>query len=152
MMNFHDFLNRQKTEDRRAFIVHYPAKSSKTQFARHAVKTHPDIYYLDLQQYFLDRPQSSDQFGFSELKSVLLNLNVSESVLLVDNPDFLFNTWTKRDQADFANWLKIQLRSPGVTKKTFVFFVQNDPYFENMDLKNSQGESRVLPLNAFESL
>jgi hypothetical protein len=152
MMNFHDFLNRQKTEDRQAFIVHYPARSGKTQFARQAVKARPDIYYLDLQQYFLDHPQSSHQFSFSELKTLLLNLNVDESVVLVDNPDFLFNTWARRDQADFANWLKIQLRSPGVTNKTFVFFVQNDPFFENMDLKNSQGESRVLPLNAFESL
>jgi len=77
---------------------------------------------------------------------------VGESVVLVDNLDFLFNTWLKRDQADFLNWLKIQLRSPGVTKKTFVFFVQSDPFFESMDVNNSQGESRVLPLNAFESL
>lgn len=151
-MNFHDYLNRQKTEDRRAFIVHYPARSGKTQFARQVANSRPDVVYLDLQQYFIDHPPSSHQYGFSELKSLLLNLDVSESVVLVDNPDFLFNTWLKRDQSDFSNWLKIQLRSPGVTKQTFVFFVQTDPFFERMDLENSQGESRILPLNAFESL
>ena len=151
-MNFHDFLNRQKTEDRRAFIVHFPARSGKTQFARQVANARPDVYYLDLQQYFIDHPQASHQYGFSKLKSLLLNIDVDESVVLIDNPDFFFNTWLRRDQADFSNWLKIQLRSPGVTKKTFVFFVQSDPFFESMDLKNSQGESRVLPLNAFESL
>ena len=151
-MNFHDYLNRQKTEDRRAFIVHYPAQSGKTQFACQVASTRPDVYYLDLQQYFIDHPPSSYQYGFSELKNTLLNLDVGEVVVLVDNLDFLFNTWLRRDQTDFLNWVKIQLRSPGVTKKTFGFFVQTDPFFERMDLKNSQGELRILPLNAFESL
>lgn len=151
-MNFHDYLNRQKTEDRRAFIVHYPAKSSKTRFAHQVAKTSPDVYLLDLQQHFLENPNPISQFGFQELKTLLQNLTVDESVVLVDNPDFLFNTWGKRDQIDFANWLKIQLRSPGVTSKTFVFFVQSDPYFESMQLVNSKGETRILPLNAFESL
>jgi len=64
-MNFHDYLNRQKTEDRRAFIVHNPARSGKTQFAREIANTRPDVFYLDLQQYFIDHPQVNHQFGFS---------------------------------------------------------------------------------------
>ena len=90
-MNFHYYLNHQKTEDRRAFIVHYPARSGKTQFAHQVAKTRPDVYYLDLQQYFVDHPQPSHQYSFSELKNLLLNVDADESVVLVDNPDFLFN-------------------------------------------------------------
>ena len=40
-MNFADYLNHQKAEDRRAFIIHYPPCSGKTHFARQITKTRP---------------------------------------------------------------------------------------------------------------
>ena len=86
------------------------------------------------------------------LQQLLLNSDIKESVVIIDNVDFLFNAWESSDQVEFENWLRIQLRSPSITNKTFVFFVQSDSFFTNMKLTNSRGESRVLPLNAFEAL
>jgi hypothetical protein len=151
-MNFFEFLNRQKTEDRRAFIVCYKANSGKTAFAKQVAEAHSDVYYLDLQAYALKHPDLLVYFDFSELENFLLTFNVDESVILVDNMDFLINTWGHKDKDAFENWLKIQLRSPGMTEKTFVFFMQNDSFLGQMQLLNSRGEARVIPLNSFESL
>lgn len=152
MKNFNDFLNRQKTEDRRAFIVHYPAKSAKTRFAQKVSEKRVDTYCLDLQAHANEHQEAFKSFGFTVLQQLLLGLDVKESVVIIDNADFLFNTWESTDQVEFENWLRIQLRSPSMSNKTFVFFVQSDDYFMNMQLKNSRGESRVLPLDAFEAL
>lgn len=153
-MNFHDYLNHQKTEDKRAFIIHYPAKSGKTQFARTICEQREDTYLLDLQAYFLQHPELPPirRFDFPKFKNLFLSLDMRENVILVDNVDFLFNTWKKKDKAEFANWLKHQLRSPGDTKKTFIFIFQTDPFIEDLSLMNSHHESRVLPMNEFESL
>jgi hypothetical protein len=151
-MNFHKFLDRQKTEDRRAFIIYFNAKSGKTRFARQIIESRADVYYLDLQTYALNYPNTFKTFDFKAFKDFLLEIKVDQSVILIDNPDFLFNTWLKQDDIEFENWIKIQLRSPGVTEKTMIFIVQNDTYFENLKLINSHGESRVIPLNSFESL
>ena len=151
-MNFYVFLNRQKTEDRRAFIICYKANSGKTTFAKQIAEARSDVYYLDLQAYALNHMDTFNSLKFLELKNFLLAFEAEESVILVDNPDFLINTWGQKDKDTFENWLKIQLRSPGMTDKTFVFFVQNDPFFEHLQLVNSRGEARVLPLNNFESL
>lgn len=153
-MKFHDYLNNQKTEDRRAFIVHYPAKSGKTQFAREICEQREDAHLLDLQAYFLQHPELSPirRLDFTKFKDLLLSLDMREDVILVDNVDFLFNTWRKKDKEKFSNWLKHQLRTPGDTKKTFIFVFQTDPFIENIILVNSNQESRVLPMNEFESI
>jgi len=152
-MNFHDYLNRQKTEDRRAFVVHYPANSGKTEFALRVCAARPDACRLDLLAHFLEHADLPpiEEFGPAELRELLLGFEVTQSVVLVDNSDFLFNTWSEKEKTRFANWLRRQLRSPGVTEKTFVFLLQSEPFIETMNLeKNSYRESRVQPLNAFE--
>jgi len=83
---------------------------------------------------------------------VLLALDLDSTVILVDNADFLFNTWNKDDREAFLGWLRIGLRSPRDTEKTFVFMLQSDPWFTANTFKNSYGEERILALNAFEAL
>ena len=153
-MNFHDYLNRQQNEDRRAFVIHYGAKSGKTRFARRIRETRQDTYLLDLLAYFLAHSElpTIQRCGFHMLKNLLLKLDVAQWVVVVDNPDFLFNTWSAEDKNDLLNWLRVQLRSPSVTRKTFVFVVQTDDVIAAADLHNSYGERRVLALNEFNDL
>ena len=152
-MNFHNYLHRQMAEDRRAFIIHYPAAAGKTAFARRICETRNDTYHFDFQRYWLDRPElEPGDLNFVAFKNILLSLNVPEVVVLVDNMDILFNIWRKQDKADFSNWLKRQLRSPQDTTKTFVFMLQTDSAFATIVMENSQGDSRVLPLNSFEAI
>lgn len=153
-MNFHDYLNRQQNEDRRAFIIHYGAGSGKTRFARRICETRQDAYLLDLLAYFLEHPELPpiDKCSFDTLKDLLLTLVVPRDVIVVDNPDFLLNTWSAEEKHRLLNWLRTQLRSPGVTQKAFVFVIQTDDILAAADLHNSYGEPRVLALDAFDAL
>jgi hypothetical protein len=153
-MNFHDYLNRQQNEDRRAFIIHYGARSGKTRFARRICETRQDAYLLDLLAYFLEHPELPpiEKCGFDMLKGLLLALDVPQDVIIVDNPDFLFNIWSAEEKQRLLGWLRTQLRSPGVTKKTIVFLVQTDDIITVADLRNSGNEPRVLALDAFDAL
>ena len=153
-MNFHDYLNRQQNEDRRAFVIHYGAKSGKTRFARRICETRQDVYLLDLLAYFLEHPELPpiQKCGFDTLKDLLLTLAVPQDVIVVDNPDFLLNTWSAEEKRSLLNWLRVQLRSPTVTQKTFVFVIQTDDTIAAAELRNSYRESRVLPLDAFDAL
>lgn len=154
MINFYRYLDQQSSEDKRAFIVHYPAKSGKTLFAKRAAAQRTDIYYLDLQEAFLKQPNlpKITQCGFVFFKEYLLGLHVKEEFILIDNPDFLFNTWRIEDKQALLHWMKVQLRSPGVTKKTFIFFIQNDETLATAQFNNSYGEPRILSLNEFETI
>lgn len=153
-MNFHDYLNRQQSEDKRAFIIHYPARSGKTRFARRICETRKDAYLLDLLAYFLEHPELPpiQKYGLDDLKKLLLALDMPHEVIVVDNPDFLFNTWSVEEKQSLLNWLGARLRSPGDTKKVFVFVIQTDDVIAAADLRNSGNEPRVLVLDAFDAL
>jgi len=153
-MNSHDYLSRQQNEDRRAFIIHYGAKSGKTRFARRICETRHDAYLLDLLAYFLAHPELPpiQQCGLDILKKLLRTLDIPQSVVIVDNADFLFNTWGTEEKRRLLNWLGVQLRSPADTEKTFVFMIQTDDAIAAANLHNSYGESRVLALNEFDAM
>ena len=154
MINFYKYLDQQSSEDKRAFIVHYPAKSGKTSFAKRAAAQRAGIYYLDLQEAFLKQPDlpKIPQCGFDFLKEYLLGLQVKEEFVLIDNPDFLFNIWKTEDKQALLHWMKVQLRSPSVTEKTFAFFIQSDEILATAQFNNSCGQPRILPLNEFEAI
>jgi len=77
---------------------------------------------------------------------------VNEEIVLIDNPDFLFNTWKSEDKQALLHWMKVQLRSPGDTEKTFIFFIQNDEILATAQFNNSYRQPRILPLNEFEAI
>lgn len=153
-MNFADYLNHQKGEDRRSFIIHYPACSGKSQFARKLQSVRTDIYYLDLLAYFLATPSlpAVSEFDFKALRSLLLSLVVPQAVVLVDNSDFLLNTWNAAEKQALLNWVRVGLRSPADTEKIFVFIIQDDNVLATADFRNTHGEPRVLALNMFDAV
>lgn len=153
-MNFADYLSHQKSEDRRSFIIHYPANSGKSQFARRLQSTRSDIYYLDLLAYFIQHPSFAAvaQFDFNKLRNLLLSLDAPQPVVLVDNPDFLLNTWNAAEKQALLDWVRVGLRSPADTEKIFVFIIQDDDVLATADFQNAYGEPRVLALNLFDAV
>jgi hypothetical protein len=153
-MNFEAYLHRQMVEDRRAFIVHYPAKGGKSHFAKRLAAKRQDVHVLDFLEYWKEHPElpTAGKFRCDEFRDFLLQYQTCKKVLIIDNLEVLINTWNKRDKQEFLNWLRHNLRSPMVTNKTLVFFLQDDPFFIYEELKNSHGESRILPLSDFEAL
>lgn len=154
MINFFKYLDQQSSEDKRAFIVHYPAKAGKTTFAKRAAAQRPDLCYIDLQELFLNQPNLPiiTQCGFEFFKEYLLGMQMNEEFILIDNPDFLFNTWKAEEKQALIHWMKVQLRSPGVTTKTFIFFIQSDEILSTAQFNNSCGNPRILTLNDFEAI
>lgn len=153
-MDFQGYLNRQNNEDRRSFIIHAPPVSGKTYFARRIVETCQEAFLVDLQRYFFDNPDLPHihRVGSNELWGILLKIQTNKSVIVVDHPDFLFNTWSRDEKEEFINFIRIQLRSPRDTLKTYVFIMQSDSQMTQAQFQNSHGEARIFKLSEFEAL
>ncbi len=144
----------QFTESYRAFIIHGPAMSGKTRLARR-MQDVLGAYVLDLQAHFVAHPDLCariDRYRPRDLEQMLLALDVPESLVVVDNLDFLLNTWTPRHRREFVAMVDRRLRSPMDTNKTFVFLIQTDPVIVRHDLTNTLGQPRILPIDAFYAL
>jgi len=153
-LNLADFIATQATERYRAFIVHGPAMSGKTRLARR-MRDVLGAYILDLQAHFVADPDlcaRMDRYRPRDLERLLLALEVPESLVVVDNPDFLINTWTSRHKKEFVAMVDRRLHSPTVTDKTFAFLIQTDPVIVRHELTNTRGQARLLPMDAFYAL
>lgn len=149
-----DYVATQATESYRAFIIHGPAMSGKTRLARRMADV-LGAYVLDLQAHFVAQPDLCariDRYRPRDLERMLLTLDVPASLVVVDNLDFLLNTWTPRHKREFAAMVDHRLRSPGVTDKTFVFLIQTDPVIVRHEMTNTRGQPRILPIDAFYAL
>ena len=148
------YLASQGQETFRACIIHAPAMSHKTELGRR-IRDALGAYQLDLQAYFLEHPELAeriDRFRPGDLEKLLLKLDVSESIVVVDNVDFLLNTWTRRHLEEFVAMVDLRLKSPGVTDKTFVFMVQSNPVILKHEVTNTRSQPRILPCDAFYAL
>lgn len=137
----------QTKEQYKAVMILGPADCGKTRFAQLlAEKT--GAKYIDLLETFVDDKnlsKSIDTFDVFSLKKYLLKLEAEEPFIIVDNIDFLVNTWSDREKGEFLNLID-KLRS-NETKKTFCFFVQGEDIFDSKRILNSRNESRIMHLN-----
>ena len=149
-----DYVATQATESYRAFIIHGPAMSGKTRLARRMADA-LGAYVLDLQAHFVAHPDLCariDRYRPHDLEKLLLALDVPESLVVIDNMDFLINTWSPKHRRGFVAMMDKRLRSPGDTDKTFVFLIQTDPLIVRHELSNTRGQPRILPIDAFYAL
>ncbi len=148
------YLTTQGHETFRACIIHAPAMSHKTELARR-IRDVLGAYLLDLQAHFVKHPDLAariDRFRPGDLEKLLLGLDVAQGIVVVDNVDFLLNTWSGRRLDEFVGMVDLRLKSPGVTDKTFVFILQTSPGILKHKLKNTRGQPRILPRDAFNAL
>ena len=148
------YLNLQAQETCRAFIIHAPAMAGKTKLTRLMEKT-LGAYRFDLQKYFTANKELAariDRFRPGDLEKLLLGLDVSQSVIVVDNLDFLLVVWTPQMKRGFMNMVDLRLKSPDITSKTFVFLVQDDSVIMKYHFTLPQRQQRLLPLHAIKAL
>ena len=156
-MNFAKYLEQQTHEDRQAFIIHYPSLSGKTQFIQKACQVMPSIHYVDFLEYTLANPglSSLENIDLSRFKSLLLDLDKSQSeetsALVIDQADFMFNTWDADEKQEFIHWLRASMRTPSVVKRTFIFVIQTDGLISSATLTNTRNQSRILALNELDA-
>jgi len=154
-MNLATFLEIQKSEDRQAIIIHAPAMSGKTIFVKQLTNLHEEIHYIDFLKAYLENPHPLIHLmGFTAFRDYLLSLSIPKdcSAVIVDQLDFLFNTWDKSEKEKFVQWLKFNLRSPAVVQQTFIFVLQTDDIITSSEMNNSLQQSRIINLNNLENL
>jgi DNA replication protein DnaC len=137
----------QTREQYRTILILGSAGSGKTKFAQ-LLANRTKAKYIDLLDAFSNDKRLSeniDTFDVSHLKKYLLNLPVKEEVIIVDNIDFLLNTWSDKEIGEFLNLVE-KLRS-NETQKTFCFFAQDLKISDSKQIYNSQNNSRILTMN-----
>lgn len=137
----------QTREQYRTILVLGPAGSGKTKFAQ-LLANRTKAKYIDLLDAFSNDKHLSeniDTFDVSHLKKYLLHLPTKESVIIIDNVDFLLNTWSDKEVGEFLNLIE-KLRS-NETQKTFCFFAQDLKILSSKLIYNSQNNSRILTIN-----
>ena len=154
LLSLADYVATQATESYRSCIIHGPAMSGKTRLERR-MRDVLGAYILDLQAHFVANPDLCariDRYRPKDLERLLLVLDAPESLVVVDNPDFLLNTWTPGHKREFVAMIDHRLRSPRDTEKTFAFLIQSDPVIARHELTNTRGQPRILPMSAFYDL
>ena len=157
-MNFANYLEQQSQEDRQAFIIHFPALSGKTLFIKKACQVIPGIHYIDLLEHTLaDSDLSSlEKIDLPKFMDIILDIDKSLpdnlSALVIDQGDFMFNTWDADEKLEFLHWLRVSLRTPSFVKRTFIFVIQTDGILSSAKLNNTRNQTRILALNEFDAL
>lgn len=144
LIDIFQFIDVQSRESFRAFFIVGRANSGKSRFAR-KVAEQALGYYLNLLELFMKRSDLSemiDSFRPEQLERLLLAMESDSDLIIVDDIDFLLNTWTDRAKEEFVNRF-LRLRS-GVTDKIFCFVAQEDDVFEKVEFRNTMGQSRIL--------
>ena len=157
-MNFAKYLEQQSHEDRQAFIIHFPALSGKTQFIKKACQAIPGMHYVDLLEHTLadTNLSSTERIEVNGFMDLILEIDKSlpdqTKALVIDQGDFMFNTWDADEKQEFLHWLRVPLRTPSVAKRTFIFVIQTDGILSSAKLDNTRSQSRILALNEFDAL
>jgi len=145
-------INFQTREQYRAIMILGPADCGKTRYAK-LLAQKIKAKYFDMLEIFVDDEdlsKSIDTFDVSRFKEYLLNLVVNEAVIIIDNMDFLLNTWSEREKSEFFNLVE-KLRS-NETKKAFCFFVQEEDIFNSKPILNSRNENRIIHFSQIASI
>ena len=140
----------QRSERYRSLLIlTEPGRQHSQKAKRLAERT--GARYLDLLDYFEVRPALCariDRFGIEDLERLLLGLETSGEVVVVDRIDFLLNTWRDDQRESFVRLLlgrRLDTLERGA--KLFVFFALDDVYLRQHELINTRGEDRILKLS-----
>ena len=145
-VHIRQFLEQQRGERYRAFIIHGPPLSGKTTFARKLATTVPGCVYLDVLKYVTERPELAEKVDIIDAAALrkMVIASAAETgakVLLVDEIDFLVHVWGT-DLAEFKQVVKSL--SATQTPAIIGFVLQTRHDLEAWNLLNNANQSRIL--------
>jgi replication-associated recombination protein RarA len=142
-MDIKKIIQNQQVERYRSFVLYGPPQFGKTNMAQGLAKRF-NGEYIDLLQKFtqdVNLKSSIDTFGPEELKKWLYNMNVNKPLIVIDNMDFLYNTWDDNQIDRFLNFVE-----KDESRKCFCFVLQKRKIFKNRIILNSKNESRLIDI------
>jgi hypothetical protein len=152
------FLEAQRRERFRAFVIHGPPLAGKTRFARKLAETTGGIY-LDVLAYVTNCPdlaQKVDLLDVPFLKRLSLAVAPPEEhqeagiapLVVVDEFDFLVPIWG--DLEPFIEMVrKLSLTE---TRGVMAFVLQSRPSLDGLSMPITSGRNRVLRLEEIQNL
>ncbi|MBA7470348.1 hypothetical protein ES707_05632 [subsurface metagenome] len=155
LVNLKKFINGLSGERHKTFIVYSDPASGKSKYARQFAKKAGSKYLDLLERFGKDERLKGriDVFDIRNLENSLIEEAKGINLLIVDNIEFLLNTWDEDGYNLFFHLLRQNWDSfkPSYQATLGVFLTTNRKIMD-LELNTSKGETRVFPLNRLESL
>jgi len=153
-----DYLSQLEQERYRAIVLHSaPEKgASATQFAK-KICTRLGGKYLDLLDYFIQSEElckQIDRFSPEEFRKLLIEKSKGQTILVVDRPDFLLDTWRRAEKKDFFGLID-RNQWDGFKegmKARLIVCLQTSQEIISMQTSNAQDQRRIFQLSDFNDI
>lgn len=155
LVNLKKFIKRLSGERYKTFIVYSGPVTGKSRYARQFAKD-TGCKYLDLLKKFGEDERLKsriDIFDIRELEKLLIKEARGANLLILDNSEFLLNTWNE-DSYDLLFHLLRQNWDSFKTsyQATLGVFLTSNRKILDIELITSKRDTRVFHLNKLESL
>ena len=142
---FEDFLYEQFKERYKHFIIFSLPMTGKTTFGKKICEKY-DGYYLDVLSEIKDNisiAKELDTFYPNDFFNWIARYNKNGKFIVVDNFDFLINTWREEQEEIFLNLIEKEQSSI-----VYCFIVQERKFLMKREITNLLGKKRIV--NLFE--
>ena len=150
-INIESFVSRQSRERYRAFIVYGPSMSKKTYFAKQ-LATKLNGTHIDMLDEAGRQPWGTriDEFTPGAFKEWILNCKETNFLVVIDNIDFLINTWNETEKSEFLELVRMLNNTESLI--TFCFILQEDNFLKGRVFPNTFGDNRIIHISAIENI
>ena len=112
--------------------------------------------YINLLNLFLHSKELSskiDTYRPEKLKDFLVDEGQNQPLIIVDQADFLIDTWRKSEKKDFFHIITRQWDGYiAAMKSKLIFALQTSHEIESLKLIDSKGKSRIFRLEEFNNI
>ena len=155
LINMERFVHNLEGERFKNFIIHSSPLSGKSKYARQLANKSGGKYLDLLKRFAKDEELKNkiDVFDIESLEKLIIEEAKEKKILIVDNVEFLINTW---GEGGYDKLLYLLFRTWDSFKPSYkttlgVFLITNNRILNN-EKHTSKGESLILLLNRLESL
>ena len=152
--DFDFFVKNIMKELYRAVIIHYENTKSLREFSEKVVQVF-NGKYLNLIDYFnknIEWAKEINTFDLEKLKTLLVENSKNTSFLIVDNIEFILDTWLTQQRENYYRFIKNQWNSYIETMRTpLMFCMKTNIDFSDLEISGINGESRIYSLSTFNA-
>lgn len=141
-MELETLIDIQINERYKNFLIHGPALSGKTQLARKISEKY-QCKYISLLELLVNNKDVKDKidiFSPSKLIKYVNEITKGDRLIIIDQIDFLINTWTDSQLRDFMVFI-----DKNQAESCYIFVMQTHKFLEKEDLidLSDKGTKRV---------
>lgn len=142
-LKFKEFLEAQFKERYKHFIIYSLPMTGRTTFGKRLSEEF-DGYYLDVLSELKDNVEISkeiDTFYPDDFFKWIVKYENEKKFIVVDNIDFLINTWTEEQEEIFLNFIE-----KDQSKIVYLFLIQERKFLFKRSITNILGNNRIINL------